>query len=212
MDIKLISELQYFPPIIWYKDSFYFSDIIFEQYEHYAKMSFRSRVLLAGSNGITRLTIPLESGRNQKRLSKDVRIFNRGNWQAQHWKTIQSCYNRSAWFNQYSDELALLFEKEYKFLLDWNLACFEWTQKQIDLKSRISLTGFFRQHYDPLEFSDRRNEILPRNYAMMDFIKYHQVFEDRLGFIPNLSILDLLFCEGNHATLILRSSFQKSSI
>ena len=207
--MKLISELQYFPPIIWYKGSFDFSDIIFEQYEYFAKMSFRSRLLLAGPNGITRLIIPLETGRNQKRLMKDVRIFNQENWQAQHWKTLQSCYNRSVWFNQYADELSTLFRKEYKFLVDWNLACLQWSFNQLGLKSKILLTGSYLENYDSSEFSDRRNQILPRNYRDMDFIKYHQVFEERLGFIPNLSILDLLFCEGKMAAGLIESSFQR---
>jgi len=169
-------------------------------------MSFRSRLLLAGSNGITRLTIPLEMGRNQKRLMKDVRIFNREKWQARHWKTIVSCYNRSAWFIQYSPELSLLFSKEFEFLIDWNLACFEWSKKQLGLSARISLTASYRESYNSSDLLDNRNQILPGNYAQMQFVKYHQVFEDRLGFLPNLSILDLLFCEGKRASGLIQSS------
>ena len=99
--MKLIIESQSFYPVIFYKNSSQFSYILFDQYESYQKMSFRNRFMIAGANGIISLTVPLENGREQKRLMKDVRISNAHSWQKQHWKTIESCYNKSPWFEFY---------------------------------------------------------------------------------------------------------------
>ena len=200
--MKLIIESQSFYPVIFYKNSSRFSYILFEQYESYQKMSFRNRFMIAGANGIISLTVPLENGREQKRLMKDVRISNVQGWQKQHWKTIASCYNKSPWFEFYQDELNELYAKPFSFLLDWNLACFEWTISKLNMPISYSLSDSFVKKYDE-DFDDWRNKILPKNYAEFNGIKYRQVFEERTGFLPNLSILDLLFCEGKNAKELL---------
>lgn len=197
----LISDLQYFPSVIFYKISYNFSNIFFDQYELYQKMSFRNRCIIAGANGIIRLSVPLLQGRNQKNIMKDVKIA-AGKWQLQHFKSIESCYNKSPWFIFYKDELQQLYSKSYIFLLDWNLACFEWSVKKLNLPAEVSLTDNFRKSYDD-GITDLRNTILPRTYKEFPAIRYSQVFEQKLGFAPNLSILDLLFCEGKRAAEFL---------
>jgi hypothetical protein len=92
-------------------------------------MSFRNRCQIVGAEGVIDLSIPLVRGRDQKALMKDVRISSAQPWQSQHWKTIVSCYSRSPWFEFYRDELEGLYRKQWNFLLDWNLVCFEWTQR-----------------------------------------------------------------------------------
>ena len=196
--MKLIIESQSFYPVIFYKNSSQFSYILFDQYESYQKMSFRNRFMIAGANGIISLTVPLENGREQKRLMKDVRISNAHSWQKQHWKTIESCYNKSPWFEFYRDELHALYSTPFSFLLDWNLACFEWSINKLNMPLSYGLTDAFVKNYGN-DFDDQRNKILPKNYADFDAIKYRQVFEERTGFLPNLSVLDLLFCEGKNA-------------
>jgi hypothetical protein len=168
-------------------------------------MSFRNRTLVAGANGVIVLSVPLQNGRDQKRLMKEVRIDNGKKWQAQHWKSIESSYNRSPWFDHYRDELAHLYQSRFEFLMDWNRACFEWTQQRIGLPSDFSFTENYREHYEDDSHIDRRNKILPKNFRDFDPVKYRQVFEERLGFFPNLSILDLLFCEGKRARELLSS-------
>src|SRR6266851_5872781 len=119
--MNLIIDLQYFPSIILYKISNKCSNIIFEQYEFYQKMSFRNRCQIAGSQGPVNLSIPLAQGRDQKTLMKDVKIAAAYRWQDQHWKSILACYSRSPWFDFYRDELGGLYRKPFVFLLDWNL-------------------------------------------------------------------------------------------
>jgi len=165
-------------------------------------MSFRNRCMIAGANGIISLSVPLQEGRNQKTMIKDVRIAGL-QWQAQHWKSIMTSYNKSPWFEFYKDELKLLYSKSFHFLLDWNIACFEWSAQKLKLPLTFSLTDNL-QNNQQNETEDFRNKVLPKNYLSFDAVRYRQVFEDKIGFLPNLSVLDLLFCEGKNAIALLR--------
>ena len=217
--MNLIIESQYFPSIILYKILYNFTDIVFEQCETYQKMGFRNRCQIAGALGVLDLSIPLAGGRDQNGLTRDVRIAGDRNWQEQHWRTITSCYNRSPWFEYYRDGLEALFGKPVNFLVDWNLSCFEWTLRVLGLKQTVGVTEEYRRAYAPGEGADWRGKLLPRDREKWGAAaagadtpgwpvapRYHQVFEDRMGFIPNLSILDLLFCEGKEAIRYIRSS------
>ena len=201
--MNFLSEYQYFPSVIFYKYSYKYSNIIFEQYETYQKMSFRNRCIIAGANGLIHLSVPLKEGRNQKGIMKDMRISNSQKWQSGHWKSIVSCYNKSPWFEFYKDELHPLYEKHFDFLLDWDLACFEWSTQKLGLNVKVSATESLVPVYGG-EVADFRNRILPKNYTGFEAAPYQQVFESKTGFMPNLSILDLLFCEGKRAGDILR--------
>ena len=209
-------------------------------------MSFRNRCQIAGAEGIIQLSVPLERGRDQKTIIKDVRIADRQDWQGQHWKTIVSCYNRSPWFEFYQDELGELYKKRFTFLLDWDLATFEWSIRTLGIPLKISLTEAFRKDYEEKEWLDRRGDLRPQVIGKLQTslataathpaaapvrpatdlpapatapaspvaptalppapdppVKYRQVFEERTGFLPGLSILDLLFCEGRNARSLL---------
>ncbi len=202
--MNLITDLQYFPSIILFKNSFKYSHIVFEQYELYQKASFRNRMLIANANGIAALSVPLEGGREQKKLIREVRLDRRKGWQMNHWKNLESAYNRSPWFEYYRETLVKLYRQPFEYLVDWNLACFEWAIRQIGLGHvTISWTNSFHQTYDPDKNLDLRNRIHPKNYHLENGPRYRQVFEEKWGFFPNLSILDLLFCEGKRAGEIL---------
>jgi len=171
-------------------------------------MSFRNRCQITGGEGIINLNIPLEGGRDQKTLMKDVRIADAQPWQAQHWKTIVSCYGRSPWFEFYRDELEKLYKTRYARLMDFNQECFDWVLKKLRLPVTVAVTDGYKYQYTPEEGVDMRGRFLPKNRIATDEvspIRYRQVFEERVGFIPGLSILDLLFCEGKEAIRYIRS-------
>jgi hypothetical protein len=205
--MNLIIESQYFAPSIFYKTSYNFSDIVFEQCETYQKMSFRNRCQIAGAQGVVDLSIPLVGGRSQKGLIRDVRIAADRSWQVRHWRTIASCYNRSPWFDYYRDGLETLYRKPADFLIDWNQQCLEWSFRVLGMTRVIRRTEEYREVYAAGEGVDWRGRLVPRDREKWeDMPRYSQVFEERIGFIPHLSVLDLVFCKGREAIRYIRSS------
>ncbi|RTL56339.1 MAG: hypothetical protein EKK37_17880 [Sphingobacteriales bacterium] len=194
---SLIIENHYLPCVYFFKILFNCEDVKIEQYEYYQKMSFRNRCLLAGPNGLLSLSVPLEKGRSQRAMIKDVRISYKDNWRLIHWRSIHDAYRKSPFFEWYMDDIKSLFEKKHEFLFDWNLQWLEWLIKQSGQQIKTGLTDSFVENY-PAGVVDWRNNINPKNYLNYanELPKYTQVFESRNGFNPNLSALDLLLCEG----------------
>ena len=199
--MTLIADCQYFSPVIFFKTAVNFSNIKIDVYDYHRKMTYRNRCVVAGANGPIILSVPLEEGRDQKRPVKEVRIAPGTGWQGQHWKTIESCYNRSPWFEFYREELEPFYRQNWYWLADWNMACAEWIFGKLGHKADISRTDSFRAVYGEPGYLDWRNKLLPKSIQtdFPDPVRYKQVFEERLGFIPHLSVLDLLFCEGKNA-------------
>jgi hypothetical protein len=188
----IVFELQYFPPITFFKtlirETYFYLDI----YEPYRKMSFRNRCMIAGAQGTISLSVPLEQGRNQQVAMNEVRISNTEKWQLRHFKSIRSAYNRSPFFDHYKDELEAIYQKPFEMLADWNLYCLEWVKEKMAWQTEIRFTDSVIP-YQTEGVRDLRNSVLPKNFMIWNPVKYRQVFEERTGFFPNLSILDLLF-------------------
>jgi len=205
--MMLLTELQYFAPIILYKNSIIEKYIKIEQYERWQKMSFRNRCTIAGANGLIDLSIPIEGGRNVEAFIRDVKIDNMLKWQMIHWRGITSAYNRSPWFEFYADELLRFYATRYTYLWDWNLDLMYWALHKLKVEVKVDFTDSYEKHIKDKNIMDYRNKVLPKNSISYggDCPVYSQVFEHRLGFRPNLSIIDLLFCEGNNAAGLLGS-------
>lgn len=201
----LITDLQYFASVNWYIKVYNHKDVIIDLYEGHSKMSFRNRLWLAGGDGRLTLSVPVSDARNEKQLYRDLKIVP-GRWPTEHLRAIISCYNRSPWFEYYRDELADLYSRPFQFLIDWNFACFEWMEKCLGKKVGLTMVDLhneseIQERFNGAEMVDERNQIRPSILDRLSgnqdgVIRYRQVFEDRVGFIPGLSILDLLFCVG----------------
>ncbi|MBW8684853.1 WbqC family protein [Chitinophaga rhizophila] len=202
----LLVESQYFPNISFYKALTDHEKLLIEKNEHYQKVSFRNRCYIAGPNGSILLSVPLARGKNQRTIMKDVRISNVDKWQALHWKTLVSAYRRSPWFEYYEEELGSLYEKQVTFLLDWNMQCFEWANKVIGVSTPVTFTEEYHKTYAPeLSVTDARDIIRPGDKQVEEgTVRYTQVFQDRVGFLPDMSILDLIFCEGKRSLELLK--------
>ena len=159
-------------------------------------MSYRNRYTVSGANNPNQLSIPLVNGRNQRAVMADVMIHNTERWQQQHWRTLVSVYRRSPYWEYYELTLQPLFETEFTHLVDFNLATVKWVLSQLKQKTEVKFTGTYIAQYPPECIDLRHIKTSNSKKATMNFPKYYQVFEDRIGFIPNLSILDLLFSEG----------------
>lgn len=196
-ECTLIIENQYLPPVLFFKYLIEVKDVKIEQYEYYQKFSFRNRCLLSGPNGILSLSVPLEDGRDQKRFVRDIRISYSEKWQLRHWRSIHDAYRKSPFFEEYMDDIKSFFETKPAFLFDWNWMWLQWLVKQSGIKTSIQLTSeYVREYLD--NFLDLRNSITPKTYLEEadSLPRYVQVFSHKQLFIPNLSFLDLLLCEG----------------
>lgn len=210
----ILLELQYWPPVQFFTKLLLYPEVHLEQMENYTKGSYRNRCLIASANGMLRLTVPLGKGKNEQQPIREVRIAYREPWQSLHWKSIQSAYQRSPFFEHYCDALAPFFIKKYTFLFDLNLEILQTMNALLGITTPLTLTSHFLPAPEATTL-DFRNAISPKprragGDPLFSACHYNQVFEEKHGFFPNLSILDLLFCCGPQALMILKASFNNS--
>lgn len=178
--------------------------IIFENEDNYQKQTYRNRIYIYGANGQLLLSIPiLHNGKVGRQLYKDVKIENSFEWQKLHWKSLETAYRTSPFFEYYEDELVSLYENKRKFLLDFNYECFDVISECLQMEVSFSKTSEYFSKPETQE--DKRYLINAKKEEAYPLQKYTQVFESKHGFIPNLSILDLLFNEGTNALTYLEN-------
>lgn len=201
----------YFAPISYFSKLAFFPEIYLEQHEHYIKQTYRNRTVILGANGPISLIVPVEKGRDQKIKITDLRIAYDEEWQRNHWRTIFSAYNSSPFFEYYADELEHFFLKKSIFLFDFNQRITETILNILDIPVSLNLTNEFEQIPENcLNFREKINPKKQRNASDPLFAPqpYTQVFGEKFGFVPDLSILDLLFNEGPSAHSVLLNCFR----
>lgn len=191
----------YLAPIEYYVVLANSERILLEQHEYYQKQSYRNRCRIATANGIMDLSIPVDSA--GKTPIRDLRISDHNNWQTHHWRSIETAYNSSPFFEYYADDFRPFFEKKWLFLWDFNLALFNKTLELLDIETKIELTEQYKPETSD-NFLDLRAAIHPKKEISLLLQPYYQVFETKFGFMPNMSIIDLLFNMANEAQLILK--------
>ncbi len=199
----VLLETQFFPPIQYLSTLIKHPSVILEKNEHFQKGTYRNRCTIATAQGVQTLSIPLKKGKNQQQIITDVQISYDAHWQRPFWRTLQTAYGNAPFWEHYAPVFEPFFTKNYTFLFDYN---FEILQTLIKiLKLQKSITVSFTDTYlsDFTEGVDFRNQCTPQ-YQPENPKRYAQVFEDRNGFIPHLSILDLIFCSGNQSLDILK--------
>lgn len=218
MTKTILIELQYLPSIQYFSKLSFFETTLIEQHENYLKGTYRNRCHIVGANGIQRLSIPLQKGKNERQSIRDVRISDHTHWQAQHWNSIKSAYGKSPYFEYYADEIEPFYKKKYEFLFDWNWDLMNCVIDCLSIDCELKLTKRFIKKTEDIISSDNlshiidfRNSISPKKHRQKEDphfkpTKYAQVFEEKHGFVPNLSILDLLFCVGPESYRILDES------
>jgi hypothetical protein len=194
--------LFYLPPVS------YFSalkavdfDFEIEKWEHFPKQTFRNRATIASPNGSLNLFIPVIKGSKYHTKIKDVRISYDFKWQRLHWMSLQTAYRNSAYFEYYEDEIASFYHKQTKYLFDYNLELLEWLFKQLKQPADFKFTEeYIKELPATVDYRDAgrfKTENIP------NLKPYFQVFDDRNGFLPNMSFVDLLFSQGPQAKLYL---------
>lgn len=208
---SILLSTAYFAPIRYFSKLAIYPEICIEQYENFIKQTYRNRAVILGANGPIPLIVPVEKGRGQKIVIKDLQIAYDEEWQRNQWHTIFSAYNSSPFFEYYADDIEPFFRKKHKFLFDHNLQIAETILEILEISVSLNLTEDFEQV--PGNCLNFREQISPKVHLINPdphFVAqpYTQVFSEKFGFVPDLSILDLLFNEGPSAHSVLLDCFQ----
>lgn len=185
----------YFPSISHYVAMIKANKITFEMEDNFQKQTNRNRMYIYGANGTQLLNIPIKKGITQNQKYKDVKIEYDFNWRKQHFKSLESAYRTSPFFEYFEDDFRSLFEKKHDFLMDLNLETHQLVTESLGIKLQFDKTDEY--HKQVTELVDLR-PLIDGKKDTNQFEPYTQVFEEKYGFINNLSILDLLFNEGRY--------------
>jgi hypothetical protein len=182
----------YLPPVPYFAIMANAGEVVVEQYETYRKQTFRNRCEIYSANGKIPLIIPVHKPSGNHTMTKDILVSRDENWQTLHWRAIKTAYANSPFFLYYQDELQPFFEKKTTGLLDFNTKLIQAILEMIGLKIKISYTTDFIVGQD--EVLDYRWKITPKKpFDEFPAKEYYQSFNEKHGFISNLSIIDLLF-------------------
>lgn len=201
----------YLAPIQYYTKLYAADSVVIEAEENYLKQTYRNRCHIASANGMQALSIPIEKPDTLKCLTKDIRISDHGNWRHLHWQALISAYNMSPFFEYFEDDFRPFYEKKYTFLFDFNEALREKVCELIPLELSVRHS---KEYVVDGGLGDFRESIRPKHTPEDAYFKqkpYYQVFQDKYGFLPNLSIADLLFNMGPESLLVIRDSLVSES-
>ncbi|MFI1772488.1 WbqC family protein [Thalassobellus citreus] len=201
--MNIIIHPTYFPNIAHFVAMVKAKEVRLEVDDNFLKQTYRNRTYIYGANGKLALNIPVIHTQKNRQKYREVKIFNEEKWQSLHWKSLLSAYRTSPFFEYYEDELQPLFDLKVDYILDFNLKCFEIICDCLQLELNISKTEVYQNTIEGV--SDFRYLVNAKKEQPYSFDTYIQVFNNKHGYIPNLSILDLLFNEGPNALNYLES-------
>ena len=192
----------YFPSISHYVAMLKADSVTFEMEDNFQKQTNRNRMYIYSPNGIQLLNIPVKHAVEKHQKYKDVRIENDFGWQKNHFKSLEAAYRTSPFFEYFEDDFRPLFEKKHEFLMDLNLETFELVNDALGVQFSIEKTDeYFHEVTNLKDFRSLANG--KKDTTQIE--EYTQVFNEKHGFINNLSILDLLFNEGRYAVDYLKN-------
>lgn len=182
----------YFGEIPYFQELAKHNLVYVDLFERYKKQTWRNRTQILTGNGPLLLSIPVQRIHGKNTLLKDALISKDSDWQKDHWKAIESAYMHAPYFFYYGDQIKKLIYANHTSLLDFNQQILLQLIKWLDLNIQIKQTSEFI-NIDPQK--DYR-VLLEKKEFHQKADPYIQVFSDKLKFIPNLSIIDLLMNEG----------------
>ncbi|MCK9155529.1 MAG: WbqC family protein [Paludibacteraceae bacterium] len=192
----------YLGPVRYYEKLAGFDSVIIERNENYVKQTYRNRCRISSANGVLDLSIPIKKDAD-KCPTKDIRIAYTENWQQMHWRAIESAYSSSPFFEYYRDDFEPFYKRHSEFLLDFNEELRQLVCSLIGLEPKVSMTDAYMSEIKA-EMVDFRESFSPKKNVEEKMTPYYQVFSQKFGFLPDLSIIDLLFNMGPESILVLK--------
>lgn len=191
----------YLPPISWFSEFLNAeNEVMFEQFETFPKQTFRNRTNIYGANGKLSLIIPINH--NGSREFKNTEMSYREDWQKLHWKSIKTAYQSSPYFEYYEDKLKKLFENKEKFLLDFNIKSIKIILDILKTEKAYSLNEEYIKNPEEVNFREKFSAKKTSEYEMAE---YFQTFSDKLGFLNDLSIVDLICNKGPESMTYIKN-------
>ena len=189
--MSIVFPIAYFGPIAYYRELVSSKQFFIEQHETYVKQTIRNRTTIYSSNGLLDLSIPVKKVFGNKTITKDIQISYDEDWVKNHWKALESAYMHTPYFEHYGSEVFQLISSKETSLLNFNLSILNSIIKWLDLDVYFNCTESYSKNVgeDFRTFNFNQPNIDDKN-------SYYQVFSGNHGYIPNLSLLDLLFHEG----------------
>lgn len=194
----------YFPSVSHFAAIVQAEKVTFEMEDNFQKQTNRNRTYIYSPNGIQLLNIPVKHSKIAHQKTKDIQIENDFDWQKQHFKSLEAAYRSSPFFEYFEDDLLPIFEKKHSFLMDLNLEVFDLITRCLRMKIEYNSSTEYIHEIESNEISDFRY-LANGKKDQSQFESYTQVFDDKFGFINNLSVLDLVFNEGKFAVDYLKS-------
>jgi len=194
----------YFPSISHYVAMAQSERIVFEMEDNFQKQTNRNRTYIYSPNGVQLLNIPVKHSKQMHQKTKDIQIETDFDWQKQHFKSLEAAYRSSPFFEYFEDEILPIFEKKHTYLLDLNFETMHIVSKFLRMKFEYDTTTEYFHDVDSKKFLDLRS-LTNGKKDRSQFETYTQVFDDKHGFLNNLSVLDLLFNEGRYAMDYLKT-------
>lgn len=181
--------IAYFGSVRYFQDLAKFEQVLFENADHLPKQTFRNRTLILGSQGIQILTMPLEKPSGSKTATKDVLISYQQNWPLVHWRALKTAYASAPYFEHYASDIERILLKKHRFLVDFDREITEFIRQVYQLPFDFSYTENYEASYqEDFRFCDYESLEMKGEYS--------QVLFGQKQFNPQVSVLDLLFCEG----------------
>lgn len=182
------------------------SKLCIEAQENYQKRSWRNRTIIMGPQGRQLLSVPLKKGKNNKMPIRSVKISQDEDWKRLHLKTIQNNYQSAPYFDHYFPKVVEQYQKNYRFLWNWNLDWIHFWKENLDFRFRVEKTDTFGSPEGAFKANDEKERNSLELHCMKSFW-YPQVFEEEHGFAKNVSIMDMLFCTGPETRSYLNDFF-----
>ncbi|MDA9827590.1 WbqC family protein [Flavobacteriaceae bacterium] len=190
----------YFGPISYWKQIIN-SNILWDVHQNYVKQSYRNRTFIHSANGLHKLTIPVKHSKIKFPML-NAEIDNKIAWQKNHWRSIQTAYSSSPFFEFYKDSLEQVYNKKYTYLVKFNFDMIKLVFEWLDIEIKLKLSKEYKVVYD--DSLDLRKKIDNQKHSISKNKIYNQVFFEKNGFLNDLSIIDLIFNEGPNSLSYLK--------